>query len=236
LGTQTLGSNNNTPLLQQTFPNPSPPPANLTFSFPNPIELLRLDFSNSQAVLDGVVEITPRPALSARVRGSASVFNADKGMTLESGPVPVISTNLYPPPRNLYGWGELSATLKPQFWLWEVAGLYNLSYEDIYRYSIVAGYRQDSWKYPTSNSQANSPYLSDTFISQIPFLGMQTVMCCPAWKARFEVIGSPFMSKSITHKAQNQGYYMQLDGNLTKGGLLEFQVEGNVNFASIALL
>ncbi len=70
LGTQTLGQHKNTTL------------ATLT----NPIERLRIDFSNSQAVLDGVVEITPRPALSARVRGSASVFNADRSFTLETGP------------------------------------------------------------------------------------------------------------------------------------------------------
>jgi hypothetical protein len=198
-----------------------------------------MDFSNSQLALDGVVEITPRPALSARVRGSASVFNADRSFTLETGPHPYlhqISIQTNPNCKtcdidtvDTYGWGELSTTIKPQFWLWEAAGLYNLSYEDVYRYSIVAGYRQESWKYPTSNSQANSPYLSDVFGAQIPFLGLQTVMFCPSWKARFEVLGSAFMSKSVAHTARDQQYYMQLDGTLTNGGFLEFQVEGNIN-------
>ncbi|MGO8822308.1 MAG: hypothetical protein ACLQO6_13945 [Desulfomonilaceae bacterium] len=211
LGTQTLGQHKNTSLI---------------LGSPNPIERLRIDFSNSQAVLDGVVEITPRPTLSARVRGSASVFNADRSFTFETGPRYAPIPNTAP---QAYGWAGLPVTIKPQFWLWEAAGLYNLSYEDVYRYSIVAGYRQESWKYPTSNSQANSPYLSDVFGSQIPFLGLQTVMFCPLWKARFEVLGSAFMSKNVTHTARDQPYYMQLDGTLTNGGFLEFQVEGNIN-------
>ncbi|MGO8878689.1 MAG: hypothetical protein ACLQMS_04155, partial [Desulfomonilaceae bacterium] len=201
MGTQTLGQHNNITL----------------FTSPNPIEQLRIDFSNSQLALDGVVEITPRPALSARVRGATSVFNADRSFTLESGPNPTNS------------WAGLPVTIRPQFWLWEAAGLYNLSYENVYRYSIVAGYRQESWKYPTSNSQANSPYLSDVFGAQIPFVGIQTVMCCPSWKARFEVLGSAFMSKNVAHTARDQQYYMQLNGNLTNGGFLEFQVEGNIH-------
>ena len=54
-------------------------------------------------------------------------------------------------------------------------------------------------------------------------------MFCPSWKARFEVLGSAFMSKNVTHTARDQQYYMQLDGTLTNGGFLEFQVEGNIN-------
>ncbi|MHB8204197.1 MAG: hypothetical protein ACYDHG_10925 [Desulfomonilaceae bacterium] len=219
LGTQTLGQYKNTSLTY--IPEPI---ITSSIPYPNPIEQLRIDFSNSQLALDGVVEITPRPALSARVRGSASVFNADRSFTLETGPSPVNPNSPGP-----YGWAELSTTIRPQFWLWEAAGLYNLSYENVYRYSIVAGYRQESWKYRTSNSQANSPYLSDVFGAQIPFLGLQTVMFCPSWKARFEVLGSAFMSKNVAHTARDQQYYMQVDGTLTNGGFLEFQVEGNIN-------
>ncbi len=235
MGTQTLGQHNNTILLNAPY-TISPSNVNYVVALPNPIQQLRMDCSNSQLVLDGVVEITPRPALSARVRGSASVFNADRSFTLETGPYPypIAIPNSTDPrhptdPTYYYGWGELSTTIKPQFWLWEAAGLYNLSYEDVYRYSIVAGYRQESWKYPTSNSQANSPYLSDVFGAQIPFVGLQTVMFCPSWKARFEVLGSAFMSKSVAHTARDQQYYMQLNGTLTNGGFLEFQVEGNIH-------
>ena len=131
---------------------------------------------------------------------------------------------------------ELSASIKPQFWLWEVAGLYNLSYEDVYRYSLVAGYRQESWSYQPSNDDATNSYLRDDFTSQIPFIGLQTVMNSPAWKARFEVLGSPFMTKKVAHTARDQGYYMQLDGSLTQGGFIEFQMDGNINVTPNGLM
>jgi hypothetical protein len=230
LGSQTLGGDNNMPLINnRSYPNPNPPPTNVSVSFPNPIEQLKVNFNNSLFVLDGVVELTPVPALSARVRGSVSVFNPDKSMTLVKGPVPNVVTN--DPNAPAISWNELSSTIKPKFWLLEVAGLYNLSYEDVFRYSFVAGYRQESWSYLTSNDQGGNSYLNDDFTSQIPFIGLQTLMLYPSWKARFEVLGSPFMTKKISHTARNQGYYMQLDGNMTQGGFLEFQVEGNRNVA-----
>ena len=230
LGSQTLGNQNGSINLtgQETYPN-APPPT-ITVPYPNPNELLRLNFSNSQLVLDGAVEITPRPTLSSRLRGAVSVLNPNRNMTLESGPYPVA----YPNPPGPYSWAGLPAVINSQFYLWEAAGLYNLIYEGCYRYSIVGGYRQESWTYPTSSTEATNSYFKDVFVSNSPFLGMQTVMVCPTWKARFELLGSPFMSKSITHKARNQGYYMQLDGNLTTGGFLEFQVEGNINVTPCA--
>ena len=231
MGTQTLGNDGGKIQISQFNQGIPGFTSNSTYYFPNPIEQLRIDFSNSQLVLDGVVEITPRPALSARVRGSASVLNADRSFTLVSGPQPYpIPIPKSIPDTSNYGWGELSTTIKPQFWLWEAAGLYNLSYEGGYRYSFVAGYRQESWSYPTSNGQENL-YLRDDFLSQIPFIGLQTTMVSPSWKARFEVLGSPFMIKKVAHTARDQGYYMQLDGKMTNGGFIEFQVEGDIPVA-----
>ena len=236
LGSQTLGKNDtSTTLLSApvTITSPSTGISSVVqVPYPNPIEQLRINLNHSQLVLDGVVEITPRPALSARARGSVSVFDSDKSFTIESGPhpFPVLIPNSTP--ATYYnGWSGFSSTIKPKFWLLEVAGLYNLSYEDVFRYSFVAGYRQESWSYLTSNDQGGNSYLNDDFTSQIPFIGLQTLMLYPAWKARFEVLGSPFMTKKISHTARNQGYYMELDGNMTQGGLLEFQVEGNRNVA-----
>ena len=188
-----------------------------------------------------MVELTPVPAVSSRVRGSTSVLASDRSVNLKSGPFPdrtSIPNHRLPPilPEYVYGWRELSVAIKPQFWFWEVAGLYNLSYEDVYRYSLVAGYRQESWSYQPSNDDATNSYLRDDFTSQIPFIGMQTVMNSPTWKARFEVLGSPFMTKKVANTARDQGEYMQLDGNLTQGGFIELQVDGNINVTPNGLM
>lgn len=218
LGTQTLGSYNNTPAMTN----------------PNPIELLRIDFNDNLMVLDGVAELTPArmPSLSARGRGSASVFNPDKSMSLSDGPQRVANGPIGNPTAS-YGWNEVPSSITPKFWLWEVAGLYNF-YESIYRYSLVGGYRQETWSYPPSSNQGSSSYFKDNFVSQIPFIGMQTVMFCPTWKARFEMLGSLFMSQKISHSARDGEYIMQLDGNITQGGFLEFQAEGNVKITPAA--
>jgi hypothetical protein len=54
-------------------------------------------------------------------------------------------------------------------------------------------------------------------------------MFSPLLKGRLEVLGSPFMTKKIAYTTRDQGFYMQLDGNMTQGGFIEFQVEGNIN-------
>lgn len=200
LGKQTLGNDDGKVLTW----NPTP--------LPNPTEQLRIDFINSQLVIDGMVELTPFPAVSSRLRGNVSVAGSERNITLGRGPAPGT---------------ELSALIKPQYWSWEAAGLYNLCSGGGYRYSFVAGYRQESWSY-IANTQGDNSYLRDDFVSQIPFIGLQTAMFSPSWKARFELLGSPFMTKKITHTARDQGYYMQLDGNMTNGGFIEFQVEGNI--------
>ena len=65
---------------------------------------------------------------------------------------------------------ELSTVIKPTFWSWEAAGLYHLSNEGGYRFSLVAGYRQELWRYLTTNGQDENSYLRDEFVSQSPFL------------------------------------------------------------------
>lgn len=240
MGTQTLGNNGDAAQLSSlvTVTNPNPPPATLSSvkGFPNPIERLRIDFNNTLLVLDGVAELSPAPSLSGRGRASVSVLNPNKNITLSNGPVPVaVGTNLTPPPSGTsYGWNGVPSEITPQFWLWEAAGLYNL-YEDIYRFSLLAGYRQESWSYPASNTSGGHPYFQSRLVSQIPFVAMQTLMCCPGYKARFEILGSPFMNKKISLSAQDSGNTMQLDGNMTQGGFLEFQIEGNINVTQNAL-
>ncbi|MGC8660024.1 MAG: hypothetical protein ACP5U1_13220 [Desulfomonilaceae bacterium] len=184
---------------------------------PNPLQLLRTDFKDNLFVLDGVAEVTPSrtPSLSGRARGSVSIFNPTKTIILPQGP----------------GGTELSSPITPKFWFWEAAGLYNF-YENIYRYSLVGGYRQDTWSYPSSN-QGTSSYFQQSFVSQIPFIGLQTLMCCPTWKARFEILGSLFEARKVCFSARDQAATMQLDGNLSEGGFLELQAEGNVNISPV---
>ncbi len=224
LGTQTLANNPTIPM-RKTQVNADPSPANVIVAYPNPIEGLRIDFSNSQIVLDGMVKLTPFPFVSSRIRGSVSLLNSDWSITIGSGPVSVANSN-FP---FVFDSSKLSAVIKPQFWSWEAAGLYNLRYEGVHRYSIVAGYRQESWSYPISKDQGNNSYLGDVFASQIPFLGLQTVMFFPLLKARIEALGSPFMTKKIAYTARDHGFLGQFDGVMTQGEFIEFQVEGNIN-------
>ena len=201
---------------------------------PDPIDRLHIEFGPSLPILEGTVEITPFPSFSGRLAASLSVLESTRGVTLVSGPASATFewNNPYVTPPiqlDLHGSAELSNVIKPTFRLWEAAGLYHLSNEGGYRYSIVAGYRQESWTYRVDGNQEDNSYLRDEFVSQSPFLGLQTAMFFPWWKARFEVLGSPFMRKKISHSARDQGDFQQLDGTWNKGGFIEFQTEGTVN-------
>ncbi|MCX5860873.1 MAG: hypothetical protein NTW27_01930 [Deltaproteobacteria bacterium] len=201
---------------------------------PDPIDRLRIEFGPSLPILEATVEITPFPSFSGRLAASLSVLESTQGVTLVSGPASTtfVWNNPYVIPAinlPLYGSGELSNVIKPAFRLWEAAGLYHLSSEGGYRWSIVGGYRYETWTYSLGADQGSNSYLRDEFVSQSPFLGLQTAMFFPWWKARFEVLGSPFMTKKISLTARDSGYYMQLDGTWNKGGFIEFQTEGTVN-------
>jgi len=131
-----------------------------------------------------------------------SLLNSDWSITIGSGPVPIANSN-FP---FVYDSSKLSAVIKPQFWSWEAAGLYNLSYEGVYRYSIVAGYRQESWSY-------RRPMVKEIIrISQISsnpkflFLGYKRSCFSPLLKGRLEVLGSPFMTKKIAYTTRDQGF------------------------------
>ena len=193
---------------------------------PDPIDRLHIDFGPSLPILEGMVEVTPFRSVSGRLVGSLSVLESSGWFTLVGGPAPADIVLFVP---TLLGSAELANVIKPTFRSWEAAGLYHLSNEGGYRYSIVAGYRQESWTYRVDGNQDDNSYLRDEFVSQSPFLGLQTAMFFPWWKARFEVLGSPFMTKKISHTARDSGHYQQLDGTWNKGGFIEFQTEGTVN-------
>jgi hypothetical protein len=181
-------------------------------------------------ILAGTIEITPFPAVSGRLAGSTSVWERAGAQvrTITSSPIP-------------FGPGSLIAggrwDVKPDFSSWEAAALYHLWSGGGYRFSFTAGYRQQTWDYQgtASNGTADSP-LHDSFSFHIPFIGLQTAMFFPSWKARFEMLGSPFMNVGVSNSLQQGSFALQLDGNLFRGGLVEVQMAGDVNLSSNVLV
>ena len=193
---------------------------------PNPIQTLSVDFMTSQLVLDGMVEITPVPVFSGRLRASISVAGSNKEITIGNGPRRTDYNKGYDPWQPLFG--PFSADISPSFWSWEAAGQYNLSYEGGYRFALVGGYRYEYQSYLSSNGSGQPGYLGAYFKSSIPFIGLQTSMVSPTWKARCEVLGSAFMKKNLSVGARDITNFMNIDGSMTSGGFIELQVEGNV--------
>jgi len=229
IGRQTLGREFTSSDQGHFISTPPPPP--YYPQHPDPIDRLNIQYGASLPILEGVIEVSPFQSVSGRLVGSMSVLESIKGFTIVSGPAwaSVSWADPYSNPQTFYYSEELSTFIKPTFWSWEAAGLYHLSNGGGYRFSLVAGYRQELWRYLTTIGQDDNSYLRDEFMSQSPFLGLQTAMFFPWWKARFEVLGSPFMTKKISHTARDQGYFQQLDGTWNKGGFIEFQTEGTVN-------
>jgi len=57
-------------------------------------------------------------------------------------------------------------------------------------------------------------------------------MFFPLWKARFEVLGSPFMNMGVSNAFTRGSINLQFDGNLSRGGLVELQMAGDVNLTA----
>lgn len=199
---------------------------------PNPVQSLNISFITSQLVLDGLLEMTPVPEFSGRLRANVSVAGAQKEITLGNGPTktgvtgPDANGNSYDPPLPLFG--SFSADVSPSFWSWEAAGQYNLSYEGGYRFALVGGYRYEYQSYLSSSGSGQPGYFGSYFRSSIPFIGLQTAMVSPTWKARCEVLGSAFMKKNLSVGARDLTHFLNVDGSMTSGGFIELQVEGNV--------
>jgi hypothetical protein len=123
----------------------------------------------------------------------------------------------------------------PGFKHWEAAGLIHLWNGGGYRFSIVGGYRKEYWAFegtPSADQPANSSS-SDRITSEIPFIALQTAMFFPWWKARFEVLGSPFMSKRIaTEFRSGTTFKVNYDGVVDHGGLIEVELEGTASITS----
>jgi hypothetical protein len=198
------------------------PPADTT------VDRLKIDLNPQVAVLSGMVEMFPIPLASGRLVGSISVWE-------RSG------AEARPLDHRLESGATVDWQAKPDFSQWEAAGLYHLWNASGYRFSLTAGYRQEKWAFngePIGSAQGS---LNDEYTSSIPFFGMQTSMLFPWWKARFEVLGSPFMSKRVTNRFSGTlngttPMGLQTDGSASSGGLIEFQMEGSVGFSPTLFL
>lgn len=173
------------------------------------------DFDPRVALLSGTVEVSPFPLISGRFAGGISVFE-------RSGSVN--RNNQFDPNNVVARW-----SVEPDVGYWELAGLYHLWNGGGYRFSCTAGYRREVWKYHgESVGSISNAQLRDEFASQVPFLGLQTAMFFPNWRARFEVLGSAFMNEKVSSRLQLGSFFTNIQGTINQGGLLEFQMEGNV--------
>ncbi len=199
----------------------------------DPYGIYRTEFSPRMAVVSGFVEWSPLPFASGRVAGALSVADPHIQFTrtmLDTFKYTAKAADTEVRPTN---WDAV-----PDFKSWEAAGLYHLYREGGYRFSIVGGYRQEDWTFLGTPEDATnlSASLHNRYTSHIPFLALQTAMYFPWWKARFEVLGSPFMSKKISSKVSNRGTLAVYNGWANGGGLIEFFLEGTVAVTSMLRL
>ena len=200
---------------QQTFgrqirSNPEDPSSKITGDI---LDALRLDLTTRLPVVDAMVELGSYRSFSARLRGISSFLESDSWTKVGKGPDTA---------------KEFEARLKPEMRAWEAAGLYHLSWGGPYRFSIVGGYRQEYWKFLRQEAGFGGEAMDYRHTSRIPFFGLQTSMSFPWWKARMEVIGSPFMTKLVYFYARNPNHFMHIDGTWRDGGLLEVNVDGSM--------
>lgn len=173
----------------------------------------RMDHGPRAPLLSGVVEVSPFHRLSARVAGSIIVVPGSWLFEYTSQD-----------PETTY-W-----SISPGFQHWEAAGLYHLWMGGGYRFSLVGGFRQEWWKFaggPTLYKERLNSFRED-LDTRIPFFGLQTAVFYPWWKARFELRGSPFMSKLIYAEIATGPRQVEYRGSAEDGGLIEFDLEATV--------
>jgi len=185
-------------------------------------DLFQNDWYFRLPVLTGTVEVSPLTFLSGRLAGLTSVLERAGQVNRSSD---AFDSTLQMPTEPLQ---LLNA--KPSFSGWEAAGLYHLWNDGGYRFSVTAGYRQDFWHLEGKGVGASSANSSsrDDISSYGPFLGLQTAVFFPWWKARFEVLGSSLMTKKISGSLTQPDVLTEYAGRANRGGLLEVQIEGTM--------
>ncbi len=182
---------------------------------PQDIERFRIDSNFRLPVIAGNVEMTPFVFLSGRLAGLTSVLEQQGTIDLSAADFDIQVAE------------RRVINAKPSFSGWEAAGLFHLWNDGGYRFSVTAGYREEYWKLE-GESLAQTSFLSENFQTRVPFLGLQTAVFFPWWKARFELIGSRWMTKIVSGSLTNS-FLAQYEAKATGGGLLELQVEGTAS-------
>ncbi len=184
-----------------------------------PVDVFKVQYNPRLPVLAGSVEVSPFHLISGRLAGSLSFLEGDlsstRGVVQSSTNVAIIPISRW--------------VTRPDYQSWEAAALYHFFKGGGYRCSVLAGYRQSEWHYHGELEQGDGSQLRDIFSSNIPFIGMQTAMFFPWWKARFEIVGSPFMKNSSTVSLRQGTVYSEQNVETDKGGLIEFRLEGTVS-------
>jgi hypothetical protein len=181
----------------------------------SPFRFFRAEWDPRVPVFTGMVELTPFPFASGRVAGALSVGKNS---------VPVYRATAVAP-------GPFKWNLRGDYTSWEAAGLCHLWNAGGYRFSITAGYRRELWVYDGEPAGLQSPDsgLRNEFLSNIPFLGLQTAMHFPWWKARFEVQGSWFMQKKFSNRVRQDAAVEVYEGKGNTGGVIQLQMEGTAH-------
>jgi len=191
-----------------------------------PFDRWKTDFDPRTPVLSGTVEVSPFADISARLGGSLSFLSLEQSMKRDRG-LPDETSEL----RENRKW-----KLRPSYRAWEAAGLYHLFAGGGYRFSLTGGFRHENWIYQGELSEDDQSSLKDELTTNFPFMGLQTAMYFPWWKARFEVLGSPFVRTRVVHLLRENGRFLDHDGLGKKGGYLEFRMEGSMHLSPRVLI
>jgi len=182
------------------------------------VERFRIDSNFRLPVLAGNVELTPLVFLSGRLGGLTSVLEGQGTYDRSAADFDV----------NVAERRVIDA--KPTFSGWEAAGLFHLWNDGGYRFSVTAGYREEFWKLEGQGTapSGTTSFFHENYQTRVPFLGLQTAMFFPWWKARFELIGSRWMTKIVSGVLADS-FVAQYEAKTTGGGLLELQAEGTAS-------
>ena len=197
-------------------------PGSNTFIVPNAegYDRFRIQYGPRVPLAEGFVELSPPVGpLSIRLGGWASFLEPRIALDRTVGHVSPTPTSL----------SEASRNVKPDVWAWEAAGLYHVFEGLGHRFSFTAGFRREEWHYSGELSSDASAVSSHSFSSYIPFIGLQSAMLFPWWRARFEVLGSQIMVQQISHFLQDGNTFVDYRGKATGTGMIQLSMEGTVN-------
>ena len=185
-------------------------------------DLFRVEYGPRLPVVEGFVELTSGTEnMSARFGGWASFLEPRLVLDRTVGYLQPVPTSL----------ADANWNIKPEFWGWEAAGLYHVFQGLGHRFSLTAGYRREQWNYRGELSSDSNAISTHNFSSHIPFIGLQSSMLFPLWKARFEILGSPIVVQNVTHELRDGNVFVDYRGQATGTGLIELRMEGTVHLS-----